>query len=235
MAVVTLLGTPSFDTNSGTKTVTATPAAGSLILIVTAHSGSTATTTCTDNNGSGVYVTVQTAVKSVSADTMMFQLRTTSIASATSTVFTHAPGTTTGGGLAVYQITGMGKFGSSASLQVAKQDNQTVTAAPAPVFGSIPKVSNPIIGAVLGTGTAVPRTGYTEDFDNSYITPATNLEIMHLTANEGETSATITWGGTVTQPFCSAVIELDYTLPMQNNNYQFVHAGNGMAVSGGIR
>jgi hypothetical protein len=37
MAAVTLLGSATFDTSSGTKQVTATPAVDDLIVIITAH------------------------------------------------------------------------------------------------------------------------------------------------------------------------------------------------------
>ena len=71
MATVTLLGTATFNTTSGTKTVTATPAVNDLIVIVTANTGSTTTTAApTDNNSSGTYTVVNTAVKATSADTM---------------------------------------------------------------------------------------------------------------------------------------------------------------------
>lgn len=235
MAIVTLLGTPTFNTNTGTKTVTATPSVGSLILIITAHSTNTSAATATDDNSSGVYTTVKTALKAASADTMMIQIRTTPITASVSTIFTHAPGTSSGGGLAIYQITGMNKAGASASLQVGGDNNVTSTGTPAPVFGSTPQLKNPVIGAVFSSATTVPRTNYTEDFDGSYISPAADLELMHLTANEGETSATITWGGSATQPFCTAIIELDFTLPMQTKNYQFVKVGDGMSTSEKIR
>ena len=95
MAAVTLLGTATWNTTSGTKTVTATPAVGDLIVIVTANSGSTGTGFApTDNNSSGTYTLVNTSVKATSADTMQMWVRNALITSATSTVFTQAPGTT---------------------------------------------------------------------------------------------------------------------------------------------
>lgn len=230
MAIVTLLG-QTFNTTSGSHTVVATPTAGSLIVIITASTGSVATTTCTDNNptNTGAFVTVNTAVKVSSADIMMLQIRTTRIASNASTTFTHAPGTTTGGGLIVYQVTGMTKVGTAASKQSAIQSN-TASATPAPVLGGTPLLTNPIIGAVFnGTNpaTMTPRTKYTEDADVGYITPTTGFEAMHLTANEGETSATITWGSVSATEFASVVVELDFTLQNQFNNYM------GFDVSGG--
>src|SRR5437868_10977106 len=112
---VTLLGSAAFDTATRTKTVTATPAAGSLIVIVTAHSGNVSSATPTDNNASGTYATVESALKATSADKMMVHIRNALVGVSTSTVFTHAPGTSTGGGMAVFQVTGMQKVGAAAA------------------------------------------------------------------------------------------------------------------------
>src|SRR5262245_7809752 len=127
MAAVTLLGTQTFDTNSGTKTVTATPAVGDLIVLVTAHTGNTSSNAPTDNNsdGLGTYPLVETAVKASSADTMRFWIRDALIGSASSTVFTHAPGTSTGGGLGVLKVTGMTRAGAAAELKSGILSNQT--------------------------------------------------------------------------------------------------------------
>ena len=207
MAAVTLLGTATFDTNSGTKTVTATPAVGDLIVIVTAHSGNTSAATPTDNQ-SGTYTTIVNAKKETSADTLMIHIRDAVIPAASSTVFTHAPGASTGGGLCVLKVTSMTKVGALAALQNAKQENQAAGGTPAPVFGSIPQSTNPVIGAVFHTSTSdiTQRTGYTEHIDAQHILPNATLEVMSL--DSGEASATITWGGTVGAS-CDAAIELD--------------------------
>ena len=86
MAAVTLLGTATFNTASGTKTVTATPAVGDLIVIFAAHTGNTANTTPTDNNsgGAGTYTRIDGAFKNASADQLQIFIRTATIASATS-------------------------------------------------------------------------------------------------------------------------------------------------------
>ncbi len=63
------------------------------------------------------------------------------------------------------------------------------------------------------------RAGYTEDFDNGYTVPATGLEVSHL--NSGETSATITYGGTTASAFASFAIELDASVPQ----YDYVIQG----------
>lgn len=206
---VSLLGTPTFNTTSGTKTVTATPAVGDLVIIITAHSGNTSTAAPTDNKTGGTYTLVNTAVKATSADTMKVWVRNNLITSATSTVFTHAPGTTTGGGLVVIDCQGGDKAGSSAIVQSAIQSN-AAAGTPAPVFGATPNSANAIIGAVFNArnpAALTPRTNYTELYDSGYNTPATGLEVM--ADNSGETSATITWGGSAGTVFASLVVELE--------------------------
>lgn len=212
-ATVSILGTATFNTTSGTKTVTATPAVGDLIVIVTANSGSTTTTAApTDNNsgGAGTYTLINTAVKATSADTMQVWVRTALITSATSTVFTQAPGTTTGGGLVVLDVQGMGKVGSAAVVRSGIQSNQAAGGTPAPNLGAVPSITNAIIGAVFNAtnpATMTPRSGYSEIADVGYNTPATGLEVM--ADNSGETSATITWGSTSASAFASIALELD--------------------------
>jgi hypothetical protein len=212
MAAVTLLGTATFNTSNGTKTVTATPAVGDLIVIITAHTGNTADTTPTDDNASGTYVRIDGALKNTSADKMNIYIRTALITNAASTIFTHAPGTTSGGGLAVLKVTGMSKVGSAASVQTAKQENQAA-ATPAPVFGTAPLTGNPVIGAVFNAtnpATMTPRTNFTERADVGYNTPASGLEVM--SRDSGETATTQTWGSASGSAFSSIVIELDTSL-----------------------
>ena len=113
MAAVTVLGT-TFNTTSGTHTVTATPAVGDQIVIVSASTGNVSAATPTDNQG-GTYTTIVTAVRSASADTMMIHVRNQLIQAASSTIFTHAPGASTGGGLCVLKATGMSRIGVAAA------------------------------------------------------------------------------------------------------------------------
>ena len=213
---VSLLGTPTFTTASGTKTVTATPAVGDLIVIITAHSGNTSTAAPTDNQTGGTYTLINTAVKATSADTMKAWVRDNLITSATSTVFTHAPGTTTGGGLVVIKCVGMDKAGASAVVRSAIQSN-IASGTPAPVLGATPSSANAIVGAVFNASNPAaltPRSGYTELYDSGYNTPATGLEVM--ADNSGETSATITWGGTSPSAFASIAFELNSLLTHAN-------------------
>lgn len=232
MAAVTLLGSVTFDTNSGTKTVTATPAVGDLIVIITAHGDNTSAATPTDDQ-SGTYTTILNSKMDTNAHTMMFHVRTALIPAASSTIFSHAPGTTTGGGLAVLKVTGMTRVGASAALQNAKQENQAGGTTPAPVFGATPQSGNPVIGAVFidnaNPAGISPRSSpaYTELADVGYDTPKEGLEIMSI--DSGETSATITWGGNATQIYCDGVIELDisamaYTLSCDPGSFAITGA-----------
>jgi hypothetical protein len=209
---VSLLGTPTFTTASGTKTVTATPVVGDLVVIITAHSGNTSAAAPTDSQTGGTYTLVNSAVKAASADTMRVWVRDNLITSATSTVFTHAPGASTGGGLVVIDLQGMDKAGSSAIVKSAIQSN-IASGTPAPVFASAVDTQNAVIGAVFNASNPAaltPRTNFTELFDNGYNTPATGLEV--ISRNSGETGTTMTWGSTSPSAFASVVVELEASI-----------------------
>ena len=214
MATLTQLGTSTFTTISGTKTLTATPAVGDLVLLITAHTGNTSVIAPTDDQG-GVYEQAPpSAVMNVSADTMQFWVRTTLIPSAISMVFTHAPGTTTGGGLIGIVSNGGTRVGKDAIGQTAVENNLAAAGTPAPVFAAAPVTANPVLGVVFNNtnpATMTPRTGYVERFDNGYTLPATGIEGM--TINSGETSPTITWGGTSASIYCTLAAEFDQTAP----------------------
>lgn len=214
---VTLLGTQKFNTTSGTHTVVATPAVGDLIVILVANTGNTANVAPTDNNsdgagGTGQYSRLNTCVKASSADTMQMWVRESKIGSASSTTFTHAPGTSTGGGLGVFKITGMNRAGLLALVQSAIQSNQAAAGTPTPVLGSAASTNNPLIGGVFNatnpaTMTARSSPAYTERFDTGWATPTTGVETMSI--DSGETGTSIAWGGTSASAFCSIIVELN--------------------------
>ena len=211
-SAISLLGS-TFNTTSGTHTVTATPAVNDLIVIIRANTGNVVSTAPTDNNGSGTYTLVSSALKLSSSDLMEVWVRNSLIGAASSTTFTDAAGTTTGGGLAVLKVTGMTLTGAAAARQNAVQSNKT-TAIPAPVFTSAPLTTNPVIGAVFnGTSpaTMTPRTSFTELVDVGYTTPAAGFEVM--SRDSGETATTQTWGSTSASSYCAIVVELAYDSP----------------------
>lgn len=207
---ITVLGS-TFNTTSGTHTVVATPAVGSLIAIVTMSSGNTSTTTPTDSNSSGTYTSIVTALKNTSADIMTANVRTATIASAVSTTFTHAPGTSTGGGLIVYQITGASGTGATAVKQFASQANHASGSAPAPVFSSAVTTTNPVIAAVFNAtnpSNIAPRSTPFYNSDMRFVgwaTPTSGVAAMHIV--NGETGTTITWGSSSASAFSSVALE----------------------------
>lgn len=229
MAAVTLLGTQTFNTSSGSKGVTATPAVNDLIVIVTAHTGNTSSVAPTDTQ-SGTYSKVVGALKNSSADNLEVWVRNSLISSATSTTFTHNPGSTTGGGLAVLKVTGMTRVGVAAFRQVARQENQAGSTTPTPVFPSAVLTGNPVIGAVLNATNPAglsPRSSpaYSERVDAGYGTPATGLEVM--TIDSGETGSSIAWGGNSASAFASVVVELD----TQSHTVRFAENFDGSSVN----
>lgn len=227
MAAVALLGTVTWNTTGGNTTVTATPTAGDLIVVVAPSTGLTGgTTTVTDNNtdGLGTYVQVdQDRTGFSTTGVLTVWVRNGLVASATSTVFTAAQATSSGGGLAVLRVTGMSIVGQQAVRRLTAttwntggQSAGTLGTTPAPVLAAVPLSANPIITAVCnGTNsstTVTPRTGYSELFDGGYNTPATGFEVSKL--DSGETSATITYGSTTVSAFASMALELDAAVPL---------------------
>lgn len=231
MAAVTLLGS-TFNTTTGTHTVTATPAVGDVIVIVAADSGYTGVGTPTDDNSSGVYTLVNSALKNTSADILAVFVRTVVVPAAVSTIFSHAAASSTGGGLAVYAINnGITKSGTTAILQSAVQANQSA-GTPAPVFAAVPTSGNAIITAVfngtnLGGVAARSSPVYTRDADLGYNTPPNGLDVAHI--DTGETSATITWGGASASVYSSIAIEIDMRSANKLNNYMAVDANTSNA------
>ena len=215
MAAITHAGT-TFNTTAGDKTVVATPAANDLIVIVASTSGLSGGTTACSDTQSGTYTQVDVDRTGFSTTGVLtVWVRNALISSATSTTFTASQSGSTGGGLTVLRISGMTRTGSSAVLTTGGQSSGTAGTTPAPVLSATPQSGNPIIAAVSNgtnsTTTVTQRSGYTEDFDNGYNTPATGLEVCHL--NSGETSATLTFGSTTATAFASVGIELDTTSP----------------------
>jgi hypothetical protein len=214
MAATTYAG-GNHTTTAGSKTVTATPAVGDLIVIVGASSGlaSALDITPTDNNadGNGAYTRVALAQSNANTELEAVYIRNALIGSATSTVFTLGlSASNTGGGLTVYRISGMTKTGLTAMLQKIEQSGGASGAAPSVTFPSAANTNNVIIGAVMAnqaTANAItPPTNYTEDAELTYTTPSRVLEVVHR--DSGETGTTITWG-TTTLAWAAIAVELD--------------------------
>lgn len=225
MAAVTFAAA-TWTTTAGNKTATATPAVGDLIVVVAGTSGlAGGTTNVTDNNadGDGTYVQVdQDRTGFSTTGVLTIWVRNERIGSATSTVFTASQGGSSGGGLCVLRVSGMSIAGRSAvrrigvnSYNTGGQSSGTAATTPAPVMATAVLTTNPVIMAVCNgtnsTTTVAQRAGYTEHFDNGYNSPATGLEVS--SRNSGETSTTLTMGGTTASVFASVAIELDASVP----------------------
>lgn len=206
---VTLFGSSFATTNSSAFTATATPAVGDLLVVIGGFTGNVATPTVTDNNSSGTYTLVNSALKATSADKLYMWVRNARIASAASTVVTITPsGATTGGGLAVYRIAGGDRVGSAAVRQSAVQANQT-SGTPAPAMAAAANRKNVILGGVMNAknpaGTTAP-TGFARDTNLGYATPTAGLTTVSKVSDFG--LSTLTWGGTG-GVFASIVAEFD--------------------------
>jgi hypothetical protein len=211
VAAATLLGSVTWNTNSGTKTVTATPTASDLIALILGHTGSTSAAAPTDDNtdGLGTYTLAQSNVYTTSGNFLAIYVRDALIGSATSTIFSHAPGATSGGGVAVIRITGMTKTGTLAIRSVGGQDNQT-SGTPTVTLSNTALTGNPVIGAVMGNSNPLsitPPTSFTEQTDVGYTNPNGGLEVA--TRDSGHTSSTVAWGTSLSNDFASSAVELD--------------------------
>lgn len=199
------------NTSSGTKSATFTPAVGNLIVVLTAHTGYTGSTAPTDDQG-GTYSLVTTATKNASADRMQVWIRTALVSSAVAHAISHAPGTTTGGGIWITRWSGISAIGAGAARQSAKQDNQSA-ATPAPAFATAALSTNATITAVFNAtnpaGLTQP-TNYTDRGALGYASPTTGWQLA--TRSSGETGTTITWGSSSGSAFCSVAVELSADL-----------------------
>jgi hypothetical protein len=206
--------TAVFNNTSGSHSVTGTPAVGDLIVIFTGDSANTTAVAPTDNNadGLGTYSFVVSAVTNTSTDGIGCWVRNAAIGSATSTVFTHNPGTNAGGGLLVCNVAGMKRVNTGAIRQSASQNNQGNGTTPTPTFGSAALTANPVISALVNqsnvAGVTIRGTpAYTSLANVGYLTPTLGFEAMSI--NSGETASAIAWGGTSATGFASLAIELD--------------------------
>ena len=208
MASVVSLGR-THNTTAGNKTFTGTSVTGDLIVVVVVSTGVT-TSSVTDNDG-GTYTKVAGDYTGFSTSGFLsIWVRNALVASGKSTIYTANQASSTGGGLHVLRLTGIPVAGSSAVRGSGGQSTGTAGTTPAPVLSTTPTNFNPIITAVAnGTNsstTVVQRSGYSEDGDSGYNTPATGFEVAHLAS--GETSATLTHGGNSASAFASLAIEI---------------------------
>jgi hypothetical protein len=207
----------TWNTTAGNKGVAPTPNVGELIVVIAAASGMASGITVSDNQVGGTYTQIATfAVNNASADCIGVFIRNNLITISAAHSITAAEGTSTGGGLCSIRVAGMQKVGTSANRTVSppgqfgKQQNQAA-GTPAPILPAAALAGNLLIGAVLTlsniTTNTLPPSGWTEQQDAGYNTPATGIEVV--TIDSGFTGTTVTWGGATATGFASLVIELD--------------------------
>jgi hypothetical protein len=238
VATTTFAGA-TWTTAAGNKTVTATPAANDLIVVVTANSGRTTAqlAAITDNNsdGLGAYDRVAVATKGTNVDSIGIYVRRALIGSATSTVFTATQSSDTGGGLVVYRISGMTLVGGAAVRGIGAQNN-VASGTPSLSLTQAALTGNPLIGAVFtttnGSANSAPPTSWTEGNDQGYTTPASGIETVHRSS--GFTSATVAWTAAAPSAFCSIAVELDASgAPSSQTLNNGVEGSNATALTQG--
>jgi len=227
MASVTHAGT-TWDTNSGNKTVTATPAVGDLIVVIGAATGGGPTGVTDNQTPAGVYDKINANFTGFSTSGILNAwVRTDFITAASSTIWTITETSSTGGGLCVLRISGMTAAGIGAIRGCGGQSTGTSGTAPAPVLlrrsanvysGTQAALTTSVVigAAACGTNATTnftPRSSpaYSEATDSGYNVPATGLEVMFI--NSGETASTITWGSTAPSAFASIAIEMNVSVP----------------------
>lgn len=236
MATVALLGTVTWNTTGGNTTVVATPAVGDFICVIAATTGLAGGTINVADNQSpaGAYTQVSSDFTGFSTTGVLTAwVRTALITAASSTTFTATQTGSSGGGLCVFQVTGMSIVGLGAVRGCGGQSSGTLGTTPAPVLlGRVGSTfsgtqaaltANAMVGAVCNgtnsTTTVTQPASWTEAFDNGYNTPATGMETCFRSS--GETNSTITFGSTTATAFASIALELDVSVPQ----YDYVVQG----------
>jgi hypothetical protein len=213
MAAVTQLDQVKTTAAGNKSTAAVAVALGDLIIVVAHNSGRTTAQppTISDNNPvAGTYTQVFSATKNTSADSQWWFVRNSPIKNTTTTTFTSTQSGDTGGGLIVFKITGMERFGPAAFRQTGKQDN-AATGTPSITLGKAIMTENPCIGIVhtgqSGTTNTAPPTGWSETGDSGYGTPPTGVEQVKI--DSGSTLTTVAWTAATTSGFSSTVAEFD--------------------------
>lgn len=200
----------------GSKTTTLAGAtAGDLLVVVVGASGYAGAWTVTDDNSSGTYTDVTGVInENAGTDTMRVFVRNSLVPATASTIITGTAsgGGDTGGGFAVYRLTGMSRSGSAAVRQFKVVNNGIMSSTPAATFTSAALTGNSVIGAVIislnPAGLTPPASPVmVEKHDIGYATPAFGLETCTL--DSGFTGTTVTWGSLSGATFGCVIVEMD--------------------------
>jgi len=213
MAAVTAL-IATIDTNAGNKTATGTPAVGDIIAVVALASGTSEANAQTtgvsdDNVGGGNGYTKVVERLDGSSPVVSIWVRNSPIVSAASTIFTATQVNSSGGGLRVYTVSAMKRFGAGAVRQSGSASGAGGTT-PAVTMPSAFLTGNAGLAAVVNSTNPPALTtisGWTAAAENGYATPTTGVHMDKR--DSGETGTTLTWGSTTATAWDAVVVEFD--------------------------
>jgi hypothetical protein len=200
------------NTTSGTKSFVIAPSIGDYVVVVVAHTGYTGSAAPTEDGGS-TYSLVNTATKASSADKMAVYVRAALITSTADLTITHAPGTTTGGGIFIFGVTEIATAGSTGIVQSATQSNYIdVPDTVHPTMGAAVKNANPVLVCFFNSTNPAPdihttSPAYTNQVATGYATPTTGFAAYTIPG--GETNTTLASNGNSASEYCSIAIEID--------------------------
>lgn len=213
MATVTAVTGVFNTTNNGAvASGSFTPTAGDLLVVLTGHTGLAANPALSASANGITFTAVTNALKNTSADICTLWVANQLVpASPAAMTITTTPGSSSGGGLFPFRVSGVPRAGTPAVKKTAVQANQAAAGTPTPNFGSATAAGNPLLAMLFNAGTAgsvgTPPTGWSEAGDLGYTVPAAGAEACFLAA--GSTSSSYAFGATSATAFCVVAAEID--------------------------
>lgn len=201
--------------NAALTTGAFTPAANDLLVAFAIVTGQANGGTFTDSQSLG-WTQVMAALKAASADTLVCAVAN-ALATASNMTVTFTPAgspTSTGVAISVLRVSGMSRTARSAVRGSGREQNKAASGTPAPALTKAALTQNPCVGAVANATNVAgmtPPSGWTEQHDVGYNTPATGLETASI--GSGFTGTTVTWGSTSGSAFSDIALELDSSQP----------------------
>jgi hypothetical protein len=224
-------------TNTAVRTVAVTPAVGDLLVAVAGVSGGIDGFSSITDDQSGTYTKIPAAEIANAGNNnnhLAVWIRDQLVSTATSHTLTTAGVAASGGGLAVYIVSGISRTGSSAA-RAGGGATGAISTTPTATLGLTPQTVNPIIGGVTQSSSTAnivtPRSGYTEGQESQYTTPSNSLETM--SRNSGETSASIAWGNAASAAWQAVAVEIDTSVgAATHSRAAALDASAGIATAG---
>jgi hypothetical protein len=237
----------AFDNVSGDKTATATPAAGDLIVVVEATTGigtTPATTSVSDNNpdGHGTYTqAVGPGVGFSTAGQINIWIRNALVNTSASTDFLLSVGSSSGGGLFLFSVTGMSRTGGTAIYSSGISNNGAPHGTPSVAMSVTPAYEFPVIAVAANVNVPCdldPRTSpvaYTLWVNDGYYDINTNAALLGVEvmfADAGETTTPIAWESVSVSGWGAVAVQLDAS-PGGDGTVQLPLVGHARRTPGG--